>query len=133
MRVDQPALPLAVSTFETEDRRMRELVRSLHAIRPAVYWTDLLITASTGWTAFALAVMLRPFSIAMLMAAAIAVLALYRGLLFIHEISHQGARSLPGSVATAGSSRDCPSRRRSATSSGASRAKPRRTAFASRR
>jgi fatty acid desaturase len=87
--------PDAVS-FALEDRHTRELVRDLHGVRPAVYWTDLLITCAVGWTAFAFAVVLRPFSFAMLAASSVAVAALYRGLCFIHEITHQTARSLPG-------------------------------------
>src|SRR5271170_217018 len=82
--------------FVAEDRRTRELVRDLHAVRPLVYWLDLLLTAAAGWSAFALAVALRPMSAGMLAAAFIAIFALYRGLSFIHEISHRTSRSLPG-------------------------------------
>ena len=37
-------------------------MRDLHVVRPAFYWVDLLGTALTGWTAFALAVILQPLS-----------------------------------------------------------------------
>jgi fatty acid desaturase len=82
--------------FVAEDRQIRELVRDLHVVRPRVYWLDLLLTAAAGWSAFALAVALRPMSAGMLAAAFVAIVALYRGLSFIHEISHQTSRSLPG-------------------------------------
>jgi fatty acid desaturase len=82
--------------FSVEDRQTRELVRDLHTASPSIYWTDLLLTAAAGWAAFALAVALRPFSAPMLMASCMAALILYRGLCFIHEISHQTAHSLPG-------------------------------------
>lgn len=85
----------AVSTFELEDLRTRELMKGLYRVKPAVYWSDFLITALAGWTGFAMAVILRPFSPGMLLAAAAGVAGLYRGLCFIHEISHQNDRALP--------------------------------------
>ena len=70
------------------------LVRDLHQARPRIYWTDLLLSAAIGWGAFAGALnVTRPFTIAL---TAIAVPALYRALCFIHEISHQSGRNLPG-------------------------------------
>jgi fatty acid desaturase len=91
-----PERTLADPSFAAEDRQTRELVRDLHQIRPAIYWIDFLITTAIGWASFALAVALPPLSPAMLTAAVFAVLALYRGLCFMHEISHQSSRSLPG-------------------------------------
>ena len=91
MSAAQPSL----SPFELEDRRAREVLRDLHEARPPIYWADMLAASLVGWTAFAFAVALRPFSPGMLFAAALAVAALYRGLCFIHEISHQSARALP--------------------------------------
>ncbi len=82
--------------FEQEDRQTRELVRDLHEPNPVVYWTDLLFTAILGWTAFAGAVALRPFSWGMVCCALVAVAALYRGLCFMHELSHLRRKSLPG-------------------------------------
>jgi fatty acid desaturase len=75
---------------------MRELVRDLHRVRPAVFWTDLAATSMVGWAAFAGAVELRPFSPGMLACAVVAALALYRSLCFLHEITHQNQRTLPG-------------------------------------
>jgi fatty acid desaturase len=83
-------------SFEAEDRLTRDLVRDLNGVRPAIYWTDLIATALVGWAGFAAAVMLKPFSIGMMVATAVAVAGLYRGLCFIHEISHQSSRVLPG-------------------------------------
>jgi fatty acid desaturase len=70
------------------DKLARELVRDLQTPRPAAYWTDFLLTSLIGWTAFALAVYYPPFSPPMALAAVIATFSLYRGLLFVHEISH---------------------------------------------
>ena len=81
--------------FALEDSRTRELMKDLHEAKPFVYWADFLVTALAGWSAFAMAVMLHPFSPGMFLAAAAAVAGLYRGLCFMHEISHQSGRVLP--------------------------------------
>ena len=70
------------------------LGRDLHRTRPGIYWADLLCSTALGWGSFAAAVWL-PAAYAIPLTG-IAALALYRALCFIHEISHQSARSLPG-------------------------------------
>jgi fatty acid desaturase len=75
---------------------MRELVRDLHRPNPLIFWTDLIATTTVGWAAFTAAVVLRPFSWPMIGAGVVAVFALYRALCFLHEVSHQSQRSLPG-------------------------------------
>lgn len=84
------------ASFAAEDRLARHLVRDLYHVRPALYWTDFLLTAAFGWSGFVLVVLLRPFSPAMIAAAAVAITGLYRGLCFVHELSHQSPRVLPG-------------------------------------
>jgi fatty acid desaturase len=79
-----------------EDREARRLVSDLHSPRPADYWTDLLLSALVGWTAFAAAIVLPLFSWRMILASSIAVFALYRGLCFMHEISHLRQSALRG-------------------------------------
>ena len=76
---------VAVESF---DRQAQRLVADLHTPEPSTYWTDFLVTAAIGWTAFAVAVMLPAFSAGMLAATAITSLAFYRALCFVHEISH---------------------------------------------
>jgi fatty acid desaturase len=74
------------------------LVRDLHRVSPLVYWSDLAISVLIGWGAFAAALRL-PLPLdapAVIGAGIVAVLALYRALCFIHEISHQSSRTLPG-------------------------------------
>lgn len=83
-------------SFLTEDRSARELVRGLNAVRPEIYWSDLLLSAVIGWTSFVFAVYLKPGSAEMIVALLMAVFALYRGLCFVHEISHHPKRTLPG-------------------------------------
>jgi fatty acid desaturase len=75
---------------------MKTLVKDLNRASRAIFWTDLAVTAIVGWTTFAGAVILRPFSPGMLLCIAVSVLALYRGLCFLHELTHQNWRSLPG-------------------------------------
>jgi fatty acid desaturase len=73
---------------------MIEMVRDLHKVTPWIYWVDLLASATVGWLALAGAATASGWRVPLLTATA--VLALYRALCFIHEISHQSSRSLPG-------------------------------------
>lgn len=86
----------AGASFSLDEKAMKGLIKDLHRASRRVYWTDLLLTSATGWSAFAAACLLRPFSPAMLLAVAISVFALYRALCFMHELTHQSQRSLPG-------------------------------------
>jgi len=79
-----------------DDVQARRLVRDLHRVNTSIYWTDLILSATVGWGAFCLAVATPTFSWRMLAATTIAILCLYRALCFIHEISHQNYRTLPG-------------------------------------
>lgn len=84
------------ASFAREDSLTRDLVRGLHVARPATYWMDLLLCVVAGWSAFAGAVIARPFSAWMIALTIVSAAALYRGLCFVHEISHQSRRVLPG-------------------------------------
>jgi fatty acid desaturase len=90
----------AVKRELVDDAEMKRIVRDLHKANPRIFWTDLLLTCAAGWGAFTGAVLLRPFSPAMLGCIAVAVCSLYRALCFMHEISHQSDRSLPGFEST---------------------------------
>jgi len=85
----------------TESRRISAIDDAIHALpiewfRPsrAIYWVDLLASATIGWTAFAWAVATRSARsrVAFL---AVAMLALYRAVLFIHELTHLARRDVP--------------------------------------
>jgi fatty acid desaturase len=64
------------------------LVKDLHQPRAVIFWADLLFSAVTGWAAVGVVLLAEPFSAKMWLAFVIATCALYRGLCFIHEISH---------------------------------------------
>ncbi len=89
--------PTAPDTdFEALDQHARWLVKDLHTPRPAIYWTDLLLTTAVGWGAFAVAAVQPLFSWPMVAAVFLAALALYRSLCFLHEISHLRQSALRG-------------------------------------
>lgn len=71
------------------------VLADLHKVRPAIYWTDLLLSAGVGWTSFAIAAYQELGSPAGAVAIIVAIFALYRALAFTHEINHQGQR-IPG-------------------------------------
>jgi len=72
----------------------RELA-ALHRPKPAIYWSDLLACIAIGWTAFAYAVASWGSAAAGL-AFVIAIFALYRAALFIHELAHLARGAVPG-------------------------------------
>jgi len=72
-----------------------DLTRDLAPARAAIYWSDMLLSAGLGYAGLAGAILLdNPLAAAA--SGAIAVLALYRALLFIHELTHIHRTALPG-------------------------------------
>ena len=76
-------------------RAARDLTKDLTEARPAVYWSDMALSAGLGYVALAGAILVgsAPLAIGLGLVAA---LALYRALLFIHELSHIHRDALPG-------------------------------------
>jgi fatty acid desaturase len=74
----------------------RGLVRDLHTPAPRIYWTDLLVTGAVAWLAFTASVLYRTGSWQMFSALIVCICAFYRGLCFLHEISHMRAGVLRG-------------------------------------
>lgn len=72
-----------------------ELTRDLNEARPGIFWPDMLLSAAAGYGALAGAIMVTNVWAAIALGT-VAVLALYRALLFIHEISHLHRDALPG-------------------------------------
>lgn len=76
-------------------RAAAELTRDLVQPKPAIYWADFLGSALVGYAGVALAIL--GSSLAWQVAGGmVAVLALYRAGLFIHEITHVRRGALPG-------------------------------------
>lgn len=75
-------------------RAAAELTRDLVQPRPAIYYADFLASALLGYAALAVAILANGWAVP-LAAALVAVLALYRAGLFIHEITHIRDGSVP--------------------------------------
>lgn len=69
-------------------REAHHLVRDLMTPNPWIYWTDFLFHISLGWAAFLTALLSPLFSLWQLGAFVVAVLALYRSAIFVHELAH---------------------------------------------
>jgi fatty acid desaturase len=76
-------------------RTAAELTRDINTARPRVYWSDLLLSAALGYAALAGAILIANVPLAIL-SGLVSVLALYRALLFIHELTHIHRNALPG-------------------------------------
>ena len=72
-----------------------ELTRDISTARGSIYWPDMLLSAGIGYAGIAGAILLHSPLLAVL-SGAVAVLALYRALLFIHELTHIHEMALPG-------------------------------------
>lgn len=76
-------------------RTAAELTRELNPPSPRIYWADMIASVVIGYGALVAAIMV-PSTVAAIALGAVAVLALYRALSFIHEITHIKHASLPG-------------------------------------
>jgi len=74
----------------------RTLVRDLFTARAGLYWFDFLTSTSIGWAAFVAAVWLPAWSPLQGVAGALSIVALYRAVIFVHELAHLGPRVWPG-------------------------------------
>ncbi|WP_374419482.1 fatty acid desaturase family protein [Novosphingobium arvoryzae] len=94
-----PVTPKVKSADIPDDKDMLraavELTRDIAAARPDIYWPDMLASAALGYAALAGAILLDNGWLA-LGCGAVAALALYRALLFIHELTHIHRDALPG-------------------------------------
>ena len=76
-------------------RAARDLTKDIAAHRADIYWTDMVGSALVGYGALAGAILVDSLPLAIVLGV-VSVLALYRALLFIHEISHFRNGALPG-------------------------------------
>jgi len=75
-------------------RAAAELTRDINTARGGLYWPDMLVSAAVGYAALAGTILLSGWAAPA--CALVAVLALYRALLFIHELTHIHRDALPG-------------------------------------
>lgn len=86
--------------FQTADdkdllRAARELTKDLGEAKGKIYWPDMLMSTAVGYIGVAVAILTSNL-VVMLGAGLIASLALYRALMFIHELTHIRSNVLPG-------------------------------------
>ncbi|MXP30419.1 fatty acid desaturase [Erythrobacter jejuensis] len=76
-------------------RAARDLTKDLGEARGAIYWPDMLVSAGIGYAAIAGAILVSGIGVKIALGI-VASLALYRALMFIHELTHIHKSSLPG-------------------------------------
>ncbi len=76
-------------------RAAAELTRDIGEARPDIYWPDMILSALVGYAALAGAILAENTLLAAV-SGVISFMALYRALLFIHEITHLHRNALPG-------------------------------------
>ncbi|MEQ8410095.1 MAG: fatty acid desaturase [Erythrobacter sp.] len=76
-------------------RAARDLTKGLGEAKPRIYWPDMLASALVGYGGIALAILTDSLAVAAI-AGLLASLALYRALMFIHELTHIHRDALPG-------------------------------------
>lgn len=91
----QPAERQPIADDMAMMRAARDLTKDIGVANPRVYWPDMLLSAGVGYSALAGAIVVRSNGLAVALGI-IAALALYRALLFIHELSHIHRSALPG-------------------------------------
>jgi fatty acid desaturase len=64
------------------------LVRDLAAPKPLIYWADFLFSVIVGWTSFVIVVRMHHNLIGEAALTVVTVLALYRAVIFTHELAH---------------------------------------------
>jgi fatty acid desaturase len=94
-----PAKATRVQFMEADDKDMlraaRDLTRGLGEARPGIYWPDMLLSAGLGYGALAVTILSQSLAV-QLVAGLVSALALYRALMFIHELTHIHRDALPG-------------------------------------
>jgi fatty acid desaturase len=94
MNAHSPSIAAGTPDDTTMLRAAVELTRDIAEAKPGIYWPDMLLSAALGYAALAGAILLEGW--AALGCGVVAALALYRALLFIHELTHIHRDALPG-------------------------------------
>lgn len=78
-----------IPSMRPEDfRHLHAITKSIATPNPKIYWTDLLLTAIVSWTSLFIALCSPRLSYVQVFATFVSGVAFYRGVNFIHEISH---------------------------------------------
>ncbi|MFN3990513.1 MAG: fatty acid desaturase family protein [Erythrobacter sp.] len=98
--LQQAPTPARRADFQQRDdkdmlRAARDLTKGLGEARPGIYWPDMLLSAGLGYAGIAAAILSESLGVK-LAAGLVAALALYRALMFIHELTHIHRDALPG-------------------------------------
>lgn len=96
--LSEPRQPPFVDRIPDDAELLRaavELSRDLAPARPEIYWPDMLFSAALGYGALSVAIVAHHPAI-VVASGVVAALALYRALLFIHELTHIHRDALPG-------------------------------------
>ncbi len=96
VKIPEPEPQVDDSVERSVDAIAQRTVSDLHRPNALIFWSDMLLTAAITWSAFGVTLVARPFSPSMAIAMVVATLALYRGVSFIHELSHLRRDELPG-------------------------------------
>ncbi len=96
----EPAPRATRAQFMAEDdkamlRAARDLTKGLGEANPRIYWPDMLVSAGVGYAGIAVAILSASVGVK-IAAGLVAALALYRALMFIHELTHIHRDALPG-------------------------------------
>jgi fatty acid desaturase len=90
------ALPGEAAEMDFSPAALRRRYSALFPPDARLYYADMLASAAVGWGAYAVALWAPRFSLVWGLAVFVAVFALYRAVLFIHELSHLKRGSVPG-------------------------------------
>ena len=98
--VTEPKARATRADFQTSDdkdmlRAARKLTSDLGTAKSSIFWPDMLISTAIGYSAIAMAILTSNLAVAVI-AGLVAALALYRSLMFIHELTHIRKDALPG-------------------------------------
>lgn len=95
----QPPRATRVQFMAEDDKDMlraaRDLTKGLGEAKAPIYWLDMLISAGIGYAAIVATIVSQSLAV-QVAAGLVAPLALYRALMFIHELTHIHRDALPG-------------------------------------
>jgi fatty acid desaturase len=84
----EPARSKSPKTEQFPFAKASALVRELMKPNPLIYWADFLLSAAIGWGSFYAVVRMHHMIVAEVLLSIVTVLALYRAVIFTHELAH---------------------------------------------